>query len=75
MRSYEIYSEQDEIQYQLLEKNSRYGPYKKEYIRADGQLIAIILNSIKIKETNGNYYIWSIVEDISSNSHYDIQRK
>ncbi len=58
--------EADEMrQLQSLQETGHYGPYEKEYIRKDGNLIPILLNGLLITGIDGNKYIWSIVEDIS----------
>ncbi len=59
--------EQDEIfQLESLERLGRYGPYEKKYCRKDGSLVSINLNGRLVNGPDGQRYIWSIVEDIST---------
>ncbi len=53
-------------QSKALKAHGRYGPYEKEYLRKDGSLVPISLNGLLLHGKNGEQYIWSIVEDISS---------
>jgi diguanylate cyclase (GGDEF)-like protein/PAS domain S-box-containing protein len=59
------YAEQEALQLEALRHSGRYGPYEKEYIRRDGQRIPIRLNGVLIVGSDGEKYIWSIVEDIT----------
>jgi len=58
------YAEQEAEQLRQLQETGRYGPYEKEYIHADGHLIAVSLTGLLI-EQNGETFIWSSVQDIS----------
>jgi PAS domain S-box-containing protein len=60
------YQADEDRQIQSLRETGRYGPYEKEYIRKDGTLIPIRLNGALITGSDGEQYIWSIVEDISA---------
>ncbi len=58
--------EADEVrQLESLNSTGRYGPYEKEYVRKDGSLIPLRLNGVLIAGSDGQKYIWSIVEDIT----------
>lgn len=58
--------ETDELaQLAKLQQSGRYGPYEKEYLRKDGNLVPISLNGLLLNGRNGEKYIWSIVEDIT----------
>lgn len=59
------YSQQEEIQLELLKNTGRYGPYEKEYIRKDGTRYPVVLNGMITLDANGKKMIWSIVEDIT----------
>jgi diguanylate cyclase (GGDEF)-like protein/PAS domain S-box-containing protein len=48
-----------------LQRTGYYGPYEKEYIRKDGRAVPLRLNSMRITGTDGQEYIWSIVEDVA----------
>lgn len=56
-----------------LENVGFYGPYRKEYLRQDGQLVPVQLNSVKIIGADGISYTWSIVENISERLHAEEQ--
>ncbi|MGZ5008987.1 MAG: PAS domain S-box protein, partial [Methylobacter sp.] len=43
----------------------RYGPYEKEYVHKDGNLVPLRLNGVLMTGRDGRKYIWSIVEDIT----------
>lgn len=58
------YNKQEQQQLDLLEKTGRYGPYEKEYIRADGQLVPVRLSGLILNQY-GEKFIWSSVEDIT----------
>lgn len=66
----EKYKDEEEKQLKSLLVKSRYGPYEKEYIHADGHLVQVRLNGCLIKK-DSKYYIWSSVEDISSQKRKD----
>lgn len=52
-------------QLESLERTGFYGPYEKEYIRKDGSLVPLQLNGMLLTESDGQKYIWSIVQDIT----------
>jgi PAS domain S-box-containing protein len=54
-----------------LQKTGRYGPYEKEYIHRQGYLVPVRLSGLLI-EKEGNYYIWSSVEDILDKKQAEI---
>ena len=61
----EKYSDQEAIQLENLNKSGHYGPYEKEYIHKNGQLISVLLNGSIVHDRDGNKRIWSIVQDIT----------
>lgn len=65
------YLEDEQKQLESLSKTNTYGPYEKEYIQKDGTLIPINLNGIIVKNSKGEKFIWSIVEDISERKAKD----
>ena len=61
----EKYADQEAVMLELLQTRSAYGPYEKEYIHKDGHTYPVLLNGIKIKDSNGEELIWSVVQDIT----------
>ncbi len=64
------YAEQEAEQLRQLQETGHYGPYEKEYIHADGHLIAVSLTGLLV-EQNGETLIWSSVQDISDRKQSD----
>lgn len=60
----EKYYDQEKIQLKKISKTGRYGPYEKEYIHKNGNLIPVNLFGIVLNK-DGKQYIWSSVEDIT----------
>ena len=58
------YAEQEAEQLRLIQTECRYGPYEKEYIHKDGHLVPVLLSGLMILR-NGEFLIWSSVQDIS----------
>jgi PAS domain S-box-containing protein len=52
-------------QRELLKQGGRFGPFEKEYLRKDGCLVPVALNGVLITGSDGQEYLWSIVEDLS----------
>jgi len=48
-----------------LVRTGRYGPYEKEYRRDDGSLVPLRLNGILVTGSDGERYVWSIIEDVT----------
>ena len=65
------YADKEAEQLDSLNKNGRYGPYEKEYIRKDGNRIPLQLNGVLVRKADGKQYIWSIIEDISIRKKLD----
>ncbi|MBF0621644.1 MAG: PAS domain S-box protein [Magnetococcales bacterium] len=59
------YADQESEQLLQLERNGRYGPYEKVYIHKDGHHVPVLLSGLII-EQDGERFIWSTVEDLSS---------
>ncbi len=59
------YEPQEVIQLENLRAQGHYGPYEKEYIRKDGSRYPVLLRGLRIYDSKGKPYIWSIIEDIS----------
>ncbi|MBB5016912.1 diguanylate cyclase (GGDEF)-like protein/PAS domain S-box-containing protein [Chitinivorax tropicus] len=63
------YASLDQHQAKLLIQQGRYGPYEKEYIHHNGQLIPVRLNGMLITGGEGERYVWSIIENITDQRH------
>ena len=61
----ESYAVQEAQQLESLRTSAQYGPYEKEYINSKGMRVPVRLNGVKIAGSDGEEYIWSIVEDIT----------
>lgn len=56
--------DEDRRQLQRLLREGHYGPYEREFIRADGSRIDVQLNGLLVTADDGHRYVWSIAEDI-----------
>lgn len=61
----EKYREVENLQLRNLEETGAYGPFRKEYIRKNGELIHVELNGFKVEDYDGRKGIWSIIQDIT----------
>ncbi|MDA3907996.1 MAG: diguanylate cyclase, partial [Sulfurimonas sp.] len=68
------YKSQEEEQLKKLFKDKQYGPFEKEYIQKDGNLVNVKLSGCLI-ENGGVPYIWSSIEDITENKRNEIALK
>ncbi len=59
------YTDKENSILETLKQTGRYGPYEKEYIHADGHLIPVQLSG-QIMKIDGEDYIWSSIEDITT---------
>ena len=59
------YDADEARQLESIRISGRYGPYEKEYLRKDGRLAPVQLNGILVSGSDGQRYIWSIIEDIT----------
>jgi PAS domain S-box-containing protein len=66
------YAEQEAEQVQLIQTQGRYGSYEKEYIHKDGYLVPVLLSGLMILQ-NGEFLIWSSVQDISDRKKAEAQ--
>ena len=64
----EDYTDAEHAQLVSLNTKGHYGPYEKEYIHADGHRVPVRLLG-QIVERDGEYLIWSSVEDITEKKH------
>jgi PAS domain S-box-containing protein len=61
------FDEQEAIQRKSLDRLGRYGPYEKIYIHKDGHPVNVLLNGIKFQNLEGEYQVYSVIEDITEN--------
>ncbi len=59
------YKTEEMQQLESLSRFSRYGPYEKEYVNSQGQRFPVRLNGVLITASDGEKFIWSIVENIT----------
>lgn len=59
------YVDQEKQMLRNLKVNGKYGPYNKEYIHKNGEFVPVRLNGTLV-ERDGEYYVWSGIEDIST---------
>lgn len=59
------YMEQESQQISFLYERGFYGPYEKEYVHKDGHRIPVLLNGSLIKARDEQYFILSVIQDIS----------
>lgn len=67
------YEADEQRQLESLRLSGCYGPYEKEYLRKDGRLIPLNLNGMLVRGTDGQDYIWSIVEDITNKKQREVE--
>jgi len=71
----EKYEKQEHEQLELLAKYGQYGPYQKEYIHKNGHVYPVLLSGIKITDSKGETFIWSVVQDITHQKQSEQQIK
>jgi len=64
------YAADEQVQLQSLAEKGCYGPYEKEYIHQNGELIPVQLSGLLI-EQHGEQFIWSSVADIRDRKRYE----
>ena len=68
------YVQAEAEQLQAVAHTGRYGPYEKEYLRADGSRVPVRMNGVRI-ELAGQHYLWSIAEDLTSQRRGEAERQ
>jgi len=59
------YTEQEQIQLQVIKERGGYGPYEKEYVTKTGARINVLLNGILVRDHEGRETLWSVVQNIT----------
>jgi diguanylate cyclase (GGDEF)-like protein/PAS domain S-box-containing protein len=59
------YEADEARQLESVLNTGRYGPYEKECLRKDGRMVPLRLNGMLVMGSDGQKYVWSIVEDIT----------
>ncbi|WP_164078405.1 PAS domain S-box protein [Alteromonas facilis] len=67
------YEQQEGEQLALLSASGRYGPYNKEYIHKSGYTYPVQLSGVKIANSKGEEFIWSVIQDISKQKDIEAQ--
>ena len=68
------YVQAEAEQLQAVAHTGRYGPYDKEYLRADGSRVPVRMNGVRI-ELAGQHYLWSITEDLTAQRRVEAERQ
>ena len=69
----QIYEEQEKVQLESLANEGKYGPYQKHYRNKNSELVPVLLNGVKTTDSEGNHFIWSVVQDISESEEYKLK--
>ncbi|NVK23882.1 MAG: PAS domain S-box protein [Gammaproteobacteria bacterium] len=67
------YEQQEFEQVESLNTTGQYGPYLKEYIDREGQFYPVLLSGVKITDSSGNVFIWSVVLDMTQQKKIEQQ--
>ena len=65
------YAAQEEAQLESLRTRGTYGPYEKEFIHRSGHVVPVRMNGMLIRGSDGQPFIWSIIEDISEQKAHE----
>lgn len=60
------YRESDLEQVSLVERNTRFGPYVKEFVHKAGHRVRVIMSGARMKDAAGRDVVWTIVQDFSA---------
>ncbi|WCL50096.1 PAS domain S-box protein [Leptospira sp. GIMC2001] len=68
----EEYSAEDQTRSQYLKEFGMMESYEKELIRKDGSRFPVLLNVVKVTDSENREVIWSMVQDISERKELEI---
>ncbi len=54
-----------------LLKLGRFGPFEKELLHKDGSRVPVLVNGVVVRESDGNAFIWTIVQNISERKRHE----
>lgn len=66
------YADQEAEQLRSLMDTGYYGPYEKEFTRADGQRIPVLLSGMRVSQPDGSEQIWSVIVDLSERRRLEL---
>jgi len=69
------YTPQEIEQIGQIARTGRFGPYEKEFIRADGTAVPVLLHGSRITGADGRRYVWSVVQDISERRRIEREQR
>ena len=59
------YAAQEAAEIVRMMRSGHFGPVEKEYLRKDGCLVPVLVNGFLVTGSDGQPYIWGIVEDLT----------
>ena len=69
------YIAQEVEQIGQIARTGRFGPYEKEFIRADGTAVPVLLHGSRITGADGRQYVWTVVQDISERRRIEREQR
>ena len=60
----EEYRDSDRAQVSLAKRNTRFGPYVKEFLHKDGQRERVMMSGARMKDADGRDVIWVIMQSL-----------
>jgi two-component system sensor histidine kinase/response regulator len=58
----EEYRDTDRAQVSLARRNTRFGPYVKEFLHKQGQRVRVLMSGARMKDAAGRDVIWIIMQ-------------
>ena len=60
----EEFRDSDRLQVSLTQRNTRFGPYVKEFLHKDGQRVRVMMSGARMKDAAGRDVIWVIMQTL-----------